>query len=60
MRQQLIDAVLERIKVDILDGDVTGIECLIEGLPNGTLIAYLPDDEQSDFDTMDQNETEED
>ena len=42
-RQRLIDAVLEQIKADVAQGDMTAIEELIRELPTDTLINFLPE-----------------
>lgn len=42
-RQRLIDAVLEQIKSDIQNGDLTTVEELIRELPTDTLINFLPE-----------------
>jgi hypothetical protein len=42
-RQRLIDAVLEQIKADVQNGDLTTVEELIRELPTDTLINFLPE-----------------
>ncbi len=42
-KQELIDAVLEQIKKDVAEGDVTAIEELLYFLENKILIQYLPE-----------------
>ena len=41
-KQRLVDAVLEEIKVDIANGDVTAIDELLMFLPIERLKGYLP------------------
>ncbi len=43
-RQLLIDLVIDRIKMDINDGDVTSIEAMLHDVPDSVLQAYLPED----------------
>ena len=42
--QELINAVIEQIKKDIVDGDETAIEELLWYLPAQKLIWYLPEE----------------
>ena len=42
--QELIDAVIEQIKTDVRDGDVTAIEELLCALPVENLIGFLPEE----------------
>jgi len=41
--QQLIDAVIENIKRDIRDGDLTAVDELLKFLPKKVLLGYLPE-----------------
>ena len=43
MREKLIDQVLEQIKKDILENDLTAIETLIEKIDENSLMAFLPE-----------------
>ena len=45
LNEGLIDAVLEQIRKDVRDGDLTAIEELIMRLPHHRLVAYLPEDQ---------------
>ena len=45
LNESLIDAVLEQIRKDVRDGDLTAIEELIIGLPHHRLVGYLPEDQ---------------
>jgi hypothetical protein len=47
--QALIDRVIEEIKKDILDGDLTAIDSLLTFVPKENLIAFLPEDEWERF-----------
>ena len=40
----LVDSVIEKIKEDIKDGDLTAIDELLRFVPNENLIGYLPED----------------
>jgi hypothetical protein len=40
----LIDSVIEQIKEDIKDGDLTAIDELLRFVPKENLIGYLPED----------------
>ena len=42
-KEELVDAVLEQIKKDVAEGDVTAIEELLLFLDNKKLISYLPE-----------------
>ena len=42
-RQRLIDAVLEQIKADVENGDLTAIEEMISNLPADVLMNFLPE-----------------
>ena len=42
-RQRLIDAVLDQIRNDVAQGDMTAIEELIRDLPTDSLINFLPE-----------------
>tara|TARA_R110002096_G_scaffold184582_1_gene363130 strand:+ start:1043 stop:1240 length:198 start_codon:yes stop_codon:yes gene_type:complete len=44
-KQRVVDAVLEEIKVDLANGDVTAIECLLMFLPVEKLKGYLPEEQ---------------
>ena len=41
---KLIDKVLEQIKEDVINGDVTAIEELLKQVPNEILKSYLPEE----------------
>lgn len=41
---KLIDKVLETIKADVINGDVTAIEVLLKSVPMNALQAYLPNE----------------
>jgi len=44
MKEKLIEAVIEQIKTDIADGDLTAIAEMLERLPEAVLRGYLPED----------------
>jgi len=44
-KQRVVDAVLEEIKVDIANGDVTAIDELLMFLPVERLKGYLPEEQ---------------
>lgn len=46
-RQPVIDAVLDQIRMDVENGDMTAIEELIRHLPLYALQGYLPEVDQS-------------
>lgn len=46
---ELIELVIETIKVDIALGDYTAIEELLAAVPPETLLAYLPEDVAEDW-----------
>jgi len=43
-KQELIDKVLETIKADVINGDVTAIEELLKQVPIESLKSYLPEE----------------
>jgi len=43
-KNALIDKVLETIKADVINGDVTAIEELLKQVPNEILKSYLPEE----------------
>ncbi len=43
-KQELIDKVLETIKADVINGDVTAIEELLKNVPIEILKSYLPEE----------------
>jgi len=45
----LIDRVIEEIKADIAYGDVSAIEGLLENVPEGVLIDFLPEEEWDQY-----------
>lgn len=44
-RQRLVDAVVDQIKKDIVSGDATAIEALIERIDHDQLVQFLPEDQ---------------
>lgn len=42
-KQKLIDAVLEQIKIDVNNSDLTAIEELLKNVDNLFLFGYLPE-----------------
>lgn len=47
--QKLIDRVIEQIKNDIAEGDVTALDELLTFVPKENLIGYLPEEEHERF-----------
>lgn len=43
LKQELIDDVIDRIKFDLLNGDETAINELLNFIPNKNLIWFLPE-----------------
>jgi hypothetical protein len=41
--QELIDEVLEQIKKDIADGDLSALDEMLQAMPINQLVAYLPE-----------------
>lgn len=48
-KQKLVDAVLERIKEDVSQGDLTAIDELLKFCPVENLIGYLPEEQWKQF-----------
>ena len=48
-KQDLIETVMEQLKIDIHCGEVEAIEELISFLPNVNLIEYLPEEDWKQF-----------
>ena len=42
--QELLDAVIEHIKIDVLSEDMTAVEELLRELPAEKLIGFLPEE----------------
>lgn len=47
-RQKLVDAVLQQIKKDIVSGDSTAVEALIQNIDWDQLVQFLPEDQWID------------
>ena len=47
--QALIERVIEEIKKDILNGDLTAIDSLLTFVPKENLMSYLPEEEWERF-----------
>jgi hypothetical protein len=45
---KLIDAVLEQIKKDVAEGDMTSVEELLRYTPEVALLGYLPEEQWAD------------
>ena len=43
--QKLIDAVVEQIRSDVKQGDLTAVEELIKTLPYDRMLQFLPEDQ---------------
>lgn len=48
-KQMLLDRVVNRIELDLEQGDVSSVEELLDFLPKENLIAYLPEEDQKNF-----------
>jgi hypothetical protein len=53
---KLIDVVLEQIKKDVAEGDMTSIEELLRNTSEVTLLAYLPEDQWAEHATPEPTE----
>lgn len=51
--QDLIDAVIEQIKVDLSNGDCSAIDALLATVPRVNLVAYLPEEQWAEYLTED-------
>lgn len=49
VQNKLIDRVIEKIKEDIADGDVTALDELLKFIPIENLIAFLPENEHKNY-----------
>lgn len=47
--QDLIDAVIEQIKVDLSNGDCSAIDALLATVPRANLISYLPEEQWAEY-----------
>jgi hypothetical protein len=48
-KQDLIDTVLEQIKLDVHTGDLLALDELLGFMPNVNLIEYLPEEDWKQF-----------
>jgi hypothetical protein len=44
MKEELVDAVLAQVEIDLFNGDYTVLEELLKHVPNDMLTAYLPEE----------------
>jgi hypothetical protein len=51
--QDLIDAVIEQIKVDLSNGDCSAIDALLATVPRVNLVSYLPEEQWAEYLTED-------
>jgi hypothetical protein len=54
LKQKLIEAVVEQIKMDIGMGDVEAIEELLRFCPTKNLVSYLPEEDWEQFFELEQ------
>jgi hypothetical protein len=54
LKQKLIEAVVEQIKMDIEMGDVEAIEELLRFCPTKNLVNYLPEEDWEQFFELEQ------
>ncbi len=58
LKQQLIDTVIDRIKFDLLNGDETTIDELLNFVPNKNLVWFLPERDWEKYQSLNQNKDE--
>jgi hypothetical protein len=49
MNQELIDKVIEQIKIDFAYGELEAVEELLNFIPKENLIGFLPEEQQAEF-----------
>ena len=59
LKQQLIDTVIDRIKFDLLNGDETTIDELLNFVPNKNLVWFLPERDWEKYQSLNQNKEDE-
>ena len=59
LKQQLIDTVIDRIKFDLLNGDETTIDELLNFVPNKNLVWFLPERDWEKYKSLNQNKEDE-
>ena len=59
LKQQLIDTVIESIKVDMLCEDYTAIDELLNFTPIENLIGFLPEEDWEKYKSLNQNKEDE-
>ncbi len=59
LKQQLIDTVIDRIKFDLLNGDETAIDELLNFVPNKNLVWFLPERDWEKYQSLNQNKEDE-
>jgi len=55
LKQELIDDVIDRIKHDLLNGDETAIDELLNFIPIQNLINFLPERDWKKYQSLNQN-----
>jgi len=55
IKQELINDVIDRIKFDLLNGDETAIDELLNFIPNKNLIYFLPERDWKKYQSLNQN-----
>ena len=58
LKQELIDDVIDRIKFDLLNGDETAIDELLNCIPNKNLIWFIPERDWEKYQSLNQNKDE--
>ena len=58
LKQQLINGVIDRIKFDLLNGDETAIDELLNFTPIQNLIYFLPEKDWEKYQSLNQNKDE--
>ena len=55
LKQELIDDVIDRIKFDLLNGDETAIDELLNSIPKKNLISFLPERDWKKYQSLNEN-----
>lgn len=58
LKQQLIEDVIDHIKLDMMNGDYTAIDELLGLMPNKNLIYFLPERDWKKYQSLNQNKDE--
>jgi len=56
LKEQLIEDVIDHVKLDMLHGDYTSIDELLGFIPNKNLIGFLPEEDWGKYKSLNQKQ----